>query len=71
MDMLKIKTSFMRDIVSKLIKKAVDRQLGINSGISLNDLEVSFDNSDKTVMISLNVDAALPESELWKLVAKI
>ena len=71
MDVLKLKlsTKFMRDMVAKLIAKALQKKLGYNIDILLNEIEVK--NEDGKIHIHANVDAEVNNDEFVKIVKSI
>lgn len=71
MDVLKLKlsTKFMRDMVAKLIAKALQKKLGYNIDILLNEIEVKNENGK--IHIHANVDAEVDNDEFVKIVKSI
>ena len=71
MDVLKLKlsTKFMRDMVAKLIAKALQKKLGYNIDILLNEIEVK--NEDGKIHIHVNADAEVNNDEFVKIVKSI
>lgn len=66
---LKLSTKFMRNIVAKLISKAVFKKVGCEIDIQLN--EVRLENKDGKTTIHLDVDGELTNEEFMKLIKKI
>lgn len=64
---IKLSTSFMRGIVSKLIARSIYKKYGYKVNIKLEDLDVWVINGDTTV--KLNVEAKL-KSEDFKRIMK-
>ena len=64
---IKLSTSFMRGIVSKLIARSIYKKYGYKVNIKLEDLDVWFIDGDTTV--KLNVEAKL-KSEDFKRIMK-
>lgn len=71
MDVLKLKlsTKFMRDMVAKLIAKALQKKLGYNIDILLNEIEVK--NEDGKIHIHVNADAEVNNDDFAKIVKSI
>ena len=71
MDVLKLKlsTKFMRDMVAKLIAKALQKKLGYNIDILLNEIEVK--NEDGKIHIHVNADAEVNNDEFVKIINSI
>ena len=69
MDEMKISSKFMRNLVAKLVKKAVKKNVGYEVDIQLNGLTATI--TDGAAHIHLNVDAELGKDELAKLLAAI
>lgn len=66
---VKLSTNFMRNIVSKLISKAIYKKFGCKVNIQLNDLDVWVVDGDTTV--KLNVEARLKNDEFNKIMKSI
>lgn len=62
---IKLGTKFMRNIVSKLISRAIYKKTGCKVNIQLNDLDVKFIDGETT--INTNVVAKLSSGEFVKL----
>lgn len=71
MDEMKVKlsTKFMRNIVAKLISKAIYKKLGYKVNIRLNDLDVSIINGETTILT--NVEVKLDSQEFTKIMRNI
>jgi hypothetical protein len=71
MDEMKVKlsTKFMRNIVSKLIAKAIYKKYGYKVDIQLNDLDVSVIDGD--TKISTNVEVKLDNKEFMKIIKSV
>ena len=54
MDELKIKSGFMRGVVSKLVEKAIHKKFGYKVDIQINDVDVVV--TDGKAHIHLNAD---------------
>ncbi len=65
MDEMKVTTGFMRNIIAKLVKRAVKKQLGYNIDIQLNELYVSI--TDSKAYIHLNANAEIDTGDLKKI----
>ncbi len=66
---MKISSKFMRDLVAKLVKKAVKKKVGYEVDIQLNELTATV--TDGTAHVHLNVDAELNKDELAKILGTI
>lgn len=71
MDVLKLKlsTKFMRGMVANLISKALNKKLGYNIDILLNEIEVK--NEDGKILIHVNADAEVDNGEFVKILKSI
>ncbi len=71
MDELKMKlsTKFMRNIVSKLIAKAIYKKIGYKVDIQLNDLDISVVDGDAN--INANVEVKINNEEFMKIMKSI
>lgn len=71
MDEMKIKlsTNFMRNIVAKLVSRAITKKMGYKIDIHLNEIEVENKNGD--IYIHANVDGKIPNDEFMKIVKNI
>lgn len=69
MDEMKISSKFMRNLVAKLVKRAVKKKVGYEVDIQLNELTANI--TDGTAHIHLNVDAELGKDELTKFLVAI
>lgn len=63
---LKLSTKFMRNIVSKLLAKAIYKKYGYKVDIQLNELDVSFINGEAE--IEVNAAVKLDSKEFMKIV---
>ena len=68
-DEMKIGTSFMKGMVSKLLNMTLKRKLGYDVGIRLNDFNVKV--TDERAHVHLNIDADLTQEELSKILKSI
>lgn len=71
MDEMKVKltTKFMRNIVSKLIAKAIYKKYGYKVNIQLNDLDISVIDGD--TKINTNVEVTLDNKEFMKIIKSV
>lgn len=71
MDEMKVKlsTKFMRNIVAKLIAKAIQKKYGYKINIQLNDLDISV--IDGETSINTNVEVKLDSKEFMKIMKNI
>ena len=61
MDEMKIRTSFMKGIISKVVSNIVKKKLGKDVRVVLKDLEVEMDDRAR---IHLSFDAEMPKHDL-------
>lgn len=66
---LKVSTMFMRNLVAKLIARAIGKKFGCKVNIQLNDLDVSV--IDGETNISTNVELKMESKEFVKFVKSI
>ena len=66
---LKLSTKFMRNLISKLISKAIYNKFGYKIDIQLNDLAVSF--IDGETKVSTNVEVKMDKDEFTKIIKKV
>lgn len=71
MDVLKLKlsTKFMRGMVANLISKALNKKLGYNIDILLNEIEVRNENGK--ILIHVDADAEVENGEFVKILKSI
>lgn len=69
MDEMKISSKFMRNLVAKLVKRAVKKKVGYEVDIQLNELTVTV--TDGTAHVHLSVDAELNKDELTKILGMV
>lgn len=71
MDVLKLKlsTKFMRGMVANLISKALNKKLGYNIDILLNEIEVKNENGK--ILIHVDADAEVENGEFVKILKSI
>lgn len=70
MDEMKVKlsTRFMRNLVSKLIAKAIQKKYGYKVDIQLNELDISVVDGD--AKISTNVEVKINNKEFMNIIKK-
>ena len=68
MDILKIKTKFIQNILSKIIETLIQKKTGYKIKIQLKDIDMTI--TEDNAHISLNAEADMSINELKK-VAKI
>lgn len=56
MDIMKIKTKFMRGIVAKLISMTVHKKFGYKIDVNLEDIDIQIDDVNAHVHINVDVD---------------
>lgn len=66
---LTLKTRFMRNIVAKLVSKAIEKKLGYKVKIQLNDLDV--DIVDGETKISTSLELKVDSNEFKKIIKTI
>lgn len=66
---LTLRTRFMRNIVAKLLSKAIDKKLGYKVKIQLNDLDV--DIVDGETKISTSLELKVDSNEFKKIIKTI
>lgn len=66
---VKLSTKFMRNIVSKLIAKAIYKKCGYKVNIQLNDLDISV--IDGETKINTNVEVKIDSQEFMKIVKSV
>lgn len=64
-----LKTNFMRNIVAKLMSRAIYKKYGYKVNIQLNDVDLWSIDGDTT--IKLNVEARLKSDEFNKIMKSI
>lgn len=69
MDEMKISSKFMRNLVAKLVKRAVKKKVGYEVDIQLNELTATV--ADGTAHVHLNIDAELNKDEFIKILGTI
>lgn len=69
MDEMKISSKFMRNLVAKLVKRAVKKKVGYEVDIQLNELTATV--TDGTAHVHLSVDAELNKDELTKILGMV
>lgn len=66
MDEMRIQSGFMQGIITKLIRKAVAKKLGVDLGITFREpISIKFDGENANV--NLSITAALSKEDLSKL----
>ena len=70
MDELKIKSSFMRNLLTKIISRTIKKKYGYDVDILLNDLVVTFDSNGQA-HLHTNIDLYMDKNELTKIVKSI
>lgn len=68
-DEMKIGTTFMRGVLSKIMGSALKRKLGCNAAVQLNDLHAKV--ADGKAHVHLDIDAEMNQEELTKLLVAI
>lgn len=63
--LINLRTNFMRNVVSKLISKAIKSKAGYKVYIQLGELNASFEDGEITV--KANLEAKLSKDEFMKI----
>ena len=66
---VKLSTKFMRNIVAKLLAKAIQKKFGCKVKLQLNELDVRVINGDTN--IKANVEVKLDSQEFMKIMEAI
>lgn len=66
---LKLRTKFMKNVVSKWISKAIYKKFGYKIDIQLSDLDIGF--VDGETIINTNVSVKLNSDEFKKIIETI
>lgn len=66
---MKIESKFMREIVSRLIRKAMRNKLGYDVDVQLNSFRTTV--IDEKTHVHLDIDLELSKEELDKLIKSI
>ena len=65
MDEMKIRSKFMRGMISKIASKVISKKIGIKPDIDIKEIELR--NIDGKINIHLNIDASIKENDLLKI----
>ena len=65
MDELRITSSLMKGIVSKILETVLHKTLGYKAKIQVNDFKATHDGNK--VIVHLNIDGEIDESEFKKI----
>ena len=67
MDQMIIETGFVQSILTRVVKKAVSKKIGVNLDLNFNDpISIQFDGEQ--ALVHLNVNAKMSKEDLGKLV---
>lgn len=66
MDEMKIKSAFLKAIVSKIIKKSIKRKTGANVDVHLEDLDIVV--IDGKAKVHLEANAVIEKDDLTRIV---
>lgn len=69
MDILNIKSDFMKMIMARFIKKMVKAKTGQAIDISLTDCRITFDGTDAKIHIC--GDVSIPKQDIMNLLKKV
>lgn len=65
---LNLTTKFMKNIVTKLLRKVIVNKIGVKLDVDINNLDLTY--KDGKVHIHLNVDSEMNQEEFMKLISK-
>ena len=68
MDEMNLVSKFMTKIVSGIMSKALEKQLGCKIDLQLNEVKVKFDGVK--ALVHLDVDAELRTADITKMTSK-
>lgn len=66
---LKISTSIMKNLLTKIVRKVIKKKYGCDVCIHLNDLNIEL--TDGRAYVHLNVDADMNQNDLMKVMNSI
>ena len=69
MDVLLLQTKFVKNIVAKMVSKAISKKLGCNVILKINDLEI--ENSGGIMYIHADVNGEANTKDIAKIVESI
>ena len=67
MDILNIKTTFIKKAISKVITEKVKKKLGVSVELNIEELQIIHAEGKKIAFL-LKVNGEMPESEISKLI---
>lgn len=56
MDEMKLSTKLMKGLIANLIKKALKKKLGCDVKLDLNDIYITYDETNAKVHLDLNAE---------------
>lgn len=65
---MKIRTSFMKSLIARVVKKVIENKLGYEADIQINEISITFDGNKAVAHI--NADAEMNKDELLKIIKK-
>lgn len=68
MDILKIRTSFIKGIIGKIARSQIKKHLDLDIDPKIEELTISIEGD--SVKVHLNLDAEIPASEINNLVKR-
>lgn len=68
MDELKIKTGFMKKIISSIVSKTIKKKVGVDAAIKVEDLNITFD--EKQAHIKISIEGGISKEDLNALINK-
>lgn len=66
MDTMKINTGFMQNLIAKIIKKTIQKKLGVDVDVRFNG-PISVEINDNQATVDLGITASMPKEDLTKL----
>lgn len=67
MDELKLKTHFMKNIISKIISKQIEKKMDVMVDVRIQDLNVTFDGD--VANVSMSIDGLIGKDEIMKILS--
>lgn len=66
---LKLSTKFMRGMIAKIVSKAIEKKLGYNIDILINEIEIKTEDGE--IKLHTSVDAKINNDEFVKIIKSI
>lgn len=64
--LIKLRTKFMRGVISKLLSRAIQSKTGYKVDIQFKDLDATFDDGEITV--NANLEAKMDRQEFMRII---